>query len=87
MFSRDHNGSFIAARTDWEPFILPTLEGEALGLLKVIQWVRDSGYVNVIFELDSKLVVDHLAKPKEDISEAGAILRDCSNVLSFFFKL
>lgn len=49
-----------------------------------MQWVSTLVFDKVIFELDSEIVVDHSLSPKEDISELGAILKDCSTLLLSF---
>lgn len=52
---------------------LTVQEGEAMGLLTAIQWAIDLDLENASFELDCKLVVDHIETNKEDISEFGTI--------------
>lgn len=74
----------MAVRSSWLPSLTNTLEGEASYLLHAMHWTISLGPVNVIFELDSKTVVDHLLSPKVDICELGAILKECSTVLSSF---
>jgi ribonuclease HI len=49
--------------------MLQVIEGEAMALLGAIQWVLSSGFQNVIFETDSKILSDAIFRKKEDISE------------------
>lgn len=53
-----------------------------MGLLLDINWAVETGLDNVIFELDSKLVVDSVTKPSLDHSEYGAIIQDVINILA-----
>lgn len=82
MCTRDENDQFVLAKTDWVPFYLPCLEGEATGLLKAIQWVHSSELYHVLFEVDCQLVADRVLEPKEDISEFGIIIKFCYDHVS-----
>lgn len=71
----------MGARTAWCNHCLPVAQGEASGLLQAITWMHSMGYDKVIFELDCKVVVDKVLAPGADISELGAIIKDCSRLL------
>lgn len=51
--------------------------------------VTSLGLVNVTFEQDAKVVADRLKSTKVDNFESGAILKECSSLLSSFpqFKI
>lgn len=71
MCLRNHNGQFVQPCSQWMTPILLPHEGEALGLLHVVQWEINSGLSSVIFELDSSLVVEAVTKPKENFTESN----------------
>jgi len=54
--------------TSWSAPLLDVPEGEALGLLYAIRWAKKHNFNNVIFELDSKRVVDSFHNTRNDVS-------------------
>lgn len=56
-------------------------EGEALGLLKALQWINDLGLDFVSSEPDRKSVVDHVKFTREDSTEYGLIIDQCKQLL------
>ncbi|MCI21856.1 60S ribosomal protein L23, partial [Trifolium medium] len=54
----DDKGNFIRARTLWKHGSLLPHELEAWGLKEAIIWLRELGFVNVVIEIDCKLMVD-----------------------------
>jgi hypothetical protein len=54
----DDHGRLVKAKTSWSSPLLDVSEGEAIGLLYAIRWAKVQYLNNVIFELDSKRVVD-----------------------------
>lgn len=83
MCLRDHLGGFMGARSSWSSPCLAVQEGEGLGLLAAVDWVRNLGHGNVIFEVDCKLLADSINKPRTDFSEFGCISLEFSRALSF----
>ncbi|XP_058752178.1 uncharacterized protein LOC131625327 [Vicia villosa] len=75
---RDELGNFIVARTEWFSPCTDVVIGEALGLLKAVNWVHDMGYDNMDFELDAKRVVDSVTNPRPNDSDLGAITGECN---------
>ncbi|XVF47134.1 hypothetical protein PTKIN_Ptkin03bG0084800 [Pterospermum kingtungense] len=69
MILRDDKGEFVLAKSMMSDGIYAVKEGEAIGLFHAIRWVIDLGYDRVIFELDSKLVVDAINSTLMDVSE------------------
>ncbi|XP_058742674.1 uncharacterized protein LOC131615213 [Vicia villosa] len=72
----------LRARTEWFSPITDVDTVEALGLLAAINWVLDLGYDNVVFESDSKSVVDSVTIHKPNDSDFGTITRVCYQVLT-----
>ncbi|GAU45278.1 hypothetical protein TSUD_100000 [Trifolium subterraneum] len=66
MCLRDDKGNFIRAQTTWNYGNLLPYDAEAWGLKAAISWLRNLGYVNVVIELDCKLVVDGISEHRVD---------------------
>ncbi|XVF80982.1 hypothetical protein PTKIN_Ptkin15bG0119900 [Pterospermum kingtungense] len=62
--------------------LLTVKNEEAFGLFEALGWICNLGYCKVIFELDSKLVVDAIWSLIADITEFGAITKSCKQVLA-----
>ncbi|XVE53306.1 hypothetical protein DITRI_Ditri02bG0193500 [Diplodiscus trichospermus] len=56
-------------------------EGEALGLLEAITWIRELEYNQVIFELDAKTIVEAVKANTEDVTEYGHTIESCKLLL------
>jgi ribonuclease HI len=82
---RDDQGQFVRAKMVWYSPILDVDIGEALGLLTAMKWMRDLHLNNVVFELDSKRVVDNFKNNRRDESVLGDIIKDCKNVFYSYF--
>ncbi|XP_058742492.1 uncharacterized protein LOC131614986 [Vicia villosa] len=83
---RDELGNFIVARTEWFSPCTDVVIGEALGLLKAVNWAHDMGYDNMDFELDAKRVVDSVTSPRPNDSDLGAITEECNRLMALFFR-
>jgi len=83
---RDHNGSFVLAKTVLHPCFLPVDVGETLGLFLALQWLSDIQFDNVDFETDSKLTVDAFLSDRNDTSEFGCIITSCCSLFSHLFS-
>ncbi|KAL6549455.1 hypothetical protein OROHE_008572 [Orobanche hederae] len=81
---RDHLGNFIRAKTHWFTPLTAVLMGESMGLHLAINWVRELGLKDVIFEMDAKMVVDAFNSSKVVISEFGCLISSCKTLFSFF---
>ena len=66
----------MIARSEYFPPLIDIHIGEALGLLKAMEWVRDLQLVNMDFEVDSKTVVDNIYGER-----VGVIIRNCIHLL------
>lgn len=53
------------AKTVWGSLLLNDAEGEALGLLHALIWVKEQHINNVTFELDSKRIIGTMYLIKE----------------------
>ncbi|XP_073294606.1 uncharacterized protein [Primulina huaijiensis] len=62
MVLRNDSGGFIGCRSSVYYGKLDVKEGEAMGLLEAISWGHTMGYQKVVFELDSKSVVDAVGR-------------------------
>ncbi|GAU17355.1 hypothetical protein TSUD_232310 [Trifolium subterraneum] len=82
---RDDQGQFVLAKTEWYSPILDVDTGEALGLLSALKWVKDLHLNSVLFELDSKRVVDKFNNNMIDESVFGDIIKDCKHVFNSYF--
>jgi len=71
----------VIARSEYFPPLIDIHIGEALGLLKAMEWVRDLQLVNMDFEVDSKTVVDNIYGERVGVSEFSVIIRNCIHLL------
>jgi hypothetical protein len=55
---RDHTANFIVAGTSWKEGNCSIVEGEVHALFEALRQVENQGITHVIFETDSKSVVD-----------------------------
>ncbi|XP_073049166.1 uncharacterized protein [Primulina eburnea] len=82
MVLRDDSGGFIGCRSSVYYGKLLVKEGEAMVLVEAINWVRNMGYQKVVFELDSKSVVDAVGRTGEDLSEFASIIARCKLLMT-----
>jgi ribonuclease HI len=62
---RDSNGRFVAAGTNNCKHVLTIAEGEAMAILEAMRVATSKGWANIVFESDSKVVVEAIkANPK-----------------------
>jgi len=81
MCIRDAKRAFVLARTEWFSPITDVDIGEAIELLKAMEWVRDLHLWNMDFEVDSKTVVDNIYGKQTDVSDLSVIITHCVNLL------
>ncbi|XVF41286.1 hypothetical protein PTKIN_Ptkin01aG0268300 [Pterospermum kingtungense] len=81
LLDSSNSGIDHLAKTLWYPGLFQIREGEAIGILEALSWVYDLGFQNVLFESDSKVVVDAINSKGEDMSEFGTIIGHCRNLL------
>ncbi|XVF40504.1 hypothetical protein PTKIN_Ptkin01aG0118600 [Pterospermum kingtungense] len=81
MVLRDEYGLFRAGRTVLKSGLMAVKEGEAFGLFEALLWVCNLRCQQVIFELDSKEVVDVVGRATLDFTKFGAIIRSCKQIL------
>lgn len=55
---RDEFGLIVGAKTFWSQPLLDVKIGEAIGLKLAFERVREIGFIDVVFEMDSKSVVE-----------------------------
>jgi ribonuclease HI len=78
---RDHRGRFILAGTYFINERLNTMEGEAIALKEAICEVRQRGFSHIIFESDSKIVVDAITTTHVGTSEFSAVISHIKSLL------
>lgn len=82
---RDELGSFMCAKMHWfQPIVNPKM-GKIYGLLEAIEWVHELGFKDVIFGMDSKIIVDGMQGPI-NITEFGDTIQYCKSTLASFCK-
>ncbi|CAN1729193.1 hypothetical protein LINPERHAP1_LOCUS527 [Linum perenne] len=81
MILRNSEGSLVGCRTTWKTGKPEVREGEAWALLDAMLWVEQSGYENVIFEVDSVEVEAATRRVRREGTEFGAIIDECRSVL------
>jgi ribonuclease HI len=79
---RDHIGRFIAAETTWFDGCCSVVEGEATALLDAVQAIVQRGFSRVIFESDSKSVVDAINHFRGGNSEFSMLVSNINNFLA-----
>jgi ribonuclease HI len=79
---RNHIGHCVVAGTTWNEENCSIIEGEALALLHALKETEQSGLSQVIFETDSKSVVNAIQHFRGGNSEFSLILCNINNVLS-----
>ncbi|XP_073022726.1 uncharacterized protein [Primulina eburnea] len=57
---RDENGMLLRCRSCVVAGMFSVKEGEAMGLLEALSWVRRLGLKKVYFEMDAKVVVESI---------------------------
>ncbi|CAH9126141.1 unnamed protein product, partial [Cuscuta epithymum] len=79
---RDHQGHFYMAMSEWCKASLSPVEAKVWGLRQAMSWMQNMDHEQVIFEMDSKQVVQDVHSAREDISEYGSLLEDCKSLLA-----
>jgi len=58
IYLRDEFDLFVGDKTTWLQSVMEVRLGEAIALLKALEWIKELGFQDVIFSLDSKTIVD-----------------------------
>jgi ribonuclease HI len=77
-------GRFVMARTMWKEGNYSIPEGESIALLEELKVVEHMGRSQVIFETDSKSVVDAIQHSNGGSAEFSIIISHVKNVLLSF---
>lgn len=87
---RDEAGEFVRARcSEMQPCVEPKM-AEALSLKEALAWIKDWRSAQVIFETDSKLLVDALTGSRGKsffdtiVNDCVELLKHCTDVLVVF---
>jgi ribonuclease HI len=78
---RDYTGSFVMAGTLWNEGNWSTIEGESFALLEAMRAMVNRGITHVIFESDSKIVVDAIHTSRDGVSEFSSLICNIKNTL------
>jgi ribonuclease HI len=78
---RDYRGHFKLAGTNIVPSPFSVLEGEAMALLQAMEEVTQRGLSYVLFESDSKFVVDAISSRQVGVSEFSILISQIQNLL------
>jgi ribonuclease HI len=78
---RNSTGSFIAAGTSSRRHNFTVPEGEALAILEAMRVASSRGWTNIIFESDSKVVIDAIKTVSQGRSELCSILFEIKALL------
>lgn len=79
---RANQGNFKVAIFYSEGQFFPIAEREALGSLRALNWLLENHFCRVIFEMDSKLVVDKVYSMTQDFFELSVIIQECAYIFS-----
>jgi ribonuclease HI len=79
---RDAHGGFILAGSNTLPTTFNVIEGEALALMEAMKEVIQRGFHFVIFESDSKIVVDAIHSRQSGVSEFSLLISSIQSLLS-----
>ncbi|XP_073278711.1 uncharacterized protein [Primulina huaijiensis] len=78
---RDSIGTFMVSRSSMRNGWLEVKEAEALALLEAMQWTSSFELQDVIFESDSKTVVNAITSKNVDYTEFGSIICGCCQLI------
>ncbi|GAU47116.1 hypothetical protein TSUD_98930 [Trifolium subterraneum] len=79
---RDSSSQFVLAGTFWLHGRFSIIEGEAIALMEAMKEVKSRGFANVIFETNSKNVVDATHCLHTGVSEFSSLICEIKNILS-----
>ncbi|XP_024630414.1 uncharacterized protein [Medicago truncatula] len=83
---RNNAGIFVSALTSWTRPELSPHEGETLGLWQAMSWAFSSGFQNVIFETDSKMLVDAVHSDSAGIPKFYVIVSKIRGLLALHYN-
>ncbi|PNX61250.1 cytochrome p450, partial [Trifolium pratense] len=78
---RDDMGRFVMAETTWMEGNCSIMEGECIALIKALEKLSQRGVSKVIFETDSKSVVDAVHRLHSGSSEFSFLIRHVNNIM------
>jgi ribonuclease HI len=79
---RDHLGRFVVAATTWLDGNCSIVEGESIALLEAMKFMELKGYSHVVFETDSKNVVDAIHHFRSGSSDFSLLVSNICHILS-----
>jgi ribonuclease HI len=85
MCLRDDEDAYMLAKTMSLSPLVSVNVGDALAFYHALQWIRDMGFDNVDFVLDSKTTSDAISSNIIDVTKLGQIIAACQDTLSSSF--
>ncbi|KAL8501568.1 hypothetical protein ACS0TY_020910 [Phlomoides rotata] len=86
MIIHDDSGEFVSCRSLVIPCAFRVEEGEVMGLLEALSWIKQLGLHKVKIEMDVKLVVDAMKATREASSIFNDFIRVCKReMINFSF--
>ncbi|PNX71244.1 ribonuclease H, partial [Trifolium pratense] len=78
---RDDRGRFVMAETTWMEGNCSIMEGESIALIKALETLSQRGISKVIFETDSKSVVDAVHRLHSGSSEFSLLISHINKIM------
>jgi len=78
---RNSTDNFLLGKSDLNYSSVTVLEAEAIGLLESIKMAISKAFHHVMFETDSKILVDLLKSTNPPINEIGDLVSECKTLL------
>jgi hypothetical protein len=75
------------AGTSWIQGKYSIIQGEAIALLEAMKELGQKGFTNVIFETDSKSIVDAIERVSIGISEFSSLICIIKNIMSLHLSI
>jgi ribonuclease HI len=75
-------GHFVMAETTWIDGSCSIVEGESIALLEALEVMRQRGFSHVVFETDSKCVVDAIHHFRSGQSEFSILVSNIISIIS-----
>jgi ribonuclease HI len=84
---RDDKGEFVAAEAGKLRHLRSALQAETEALVAAVEGAAALGLNRVVFESDSKVLVDALNSSSHELSEIGVLLREARSLCILSFDL
>ena len=82
---RDSTGNFITAKATTENLQVQPHEAKAVGVREALSWIKHDNKLNIIVEMDAKLVYDALSTFPISNSPFRIIIEDCKEMATSLY--